>query len=178
MNIYQKINELRAKCVIEKTGKNKFGNYEYYELNNIYAKTKPVCRELGITIIPFEESYDVAGNHVTKLSLNVYNADNPEEYVVVSATSEMSKLKGCVEAQSAGANITYLTKYCYGLLLNLDDGMSEPDSIEKFERDDIINKIKGEGEQFYTALLKYYKTKTIEELNDKQLKEIATKKKW
>ena len=128
-NLIKKVAEARSIISIGKTGTNKFANFNYYQIDEIYAQAKEVFKDLGIVTIV---SSDYLGDSTIKFTLDVMSDDGDGKlsYSVITKLNE--GMKGAQPAQEAGATITYATKYLYGLLLMIDDGKSDPDKNNDF----------------------------------------------
>ena len=128
-NLIKKVAEARSIISIGKTGTNKFANFSYYQIDEIYAQAKEVFKDLGIVTIV---SSDYLGDSTIKFTLDVMSDDSDGKlsYSVITKLNE--GMKGAQPAQEAGATITYATKYLYGLLLMIDDGKSDPDKNNDF----------------------------------------------
>lgn len=128
-NLIKKVAEARSIISIGKTGINKFANFNYYQIDEIYAQAKEVFKDLGIVTIV---SSDYLGDSTIKFTLDVMSDDSDGKlsYSVITKLNE--GMKGAQPAQEAGATITYATKYLYGLLLMIDDGKSDPDKNNDF----------------------------------------------
>lgn len=128
-NLIKKVAEARSIISIGKTGTNKFANFNYYQIDEIYAQAKEVFKDLGIVTIV---SSDYLGDSTIKFTLDIMSDDSDGKlsYSVITKLNE--GMKGAQPAQEAGATITYATKYLYGLLLMIDDGKSDPDKNNDF----------------------------------------------
>lgn len=128
-NLIKKVAEARSIISIGKTGTNKFANFNYYQIDEIYAQAKEVFKDLGLVTIV---SSDYLGDSTIKFTLDVMSDDSDGKlsYSVITKLNE--GMKGAQPAQEAGATITYATKYLYGLLLMIDDGKSDPDKNNDF----------------------------------------------
>lgn len=128
-NLIKKVAEARSIISVGKTGTNKFANFNYYQIDEIYAQAKEVFKDLGIVTIV---SSDYLGDSTIKFTLDVMSDDSDGKlsYSVITKLNE--GMKGAQPAQEAGATITYATKYLYGLLLMIDDGKSDPDKNNDF----------------------------------------------
>lgn len=108
MNIYEKLQTMRVELQemkIKKSGKNKFANYDYYELadilppiNSIMAKHK-VC-----SYISFNSEQAI---------LTLVNAEQPEEVITFTSPMAEASLKGTHPIQNLGAVETYQRRYLY-----------------------------------------------------------------
>lgn len=133
MNVHEKIAKIRCEVGIEKTGKNKFGNYDYFELNNIYQNCKEKMKEIGLSTIihstaTFHTLPDGDFKVLTTWYLKVFDVEKPEDNVTYSMNTIMNNGKGMAEPQNAGATRTYMEKYLYGSFLMIDDNSLDPDA--------------------------------------------------
>ena len=133
MNLHEKIAKIRCEVGIEKTGKNKFGNYDYFELNNIYQNCKEKMKEIGLsTTIQSTATLHVLPDGdfkvLTTWYLKVFDVEKPEDNVTYSMNTIMNSGKGMAEPQNAGATRTYMEKYLYGSFLMIDDNSLDPDA--------------------------------------------------
>ena len=129
MSLIEKIATARTMISINKTGLNKFSNFSYYQIDEIYAQAKDIFKDLGLITTMNTE---VVGDGLLKFILTVSDNEHSLDYSVIT---ELNKgMKGAQPAQEAGATITYMTKYLYGLLLMIDDGKSDPDATNDMEK--------------------------------------------
>jgi hypothetical protein len=114
MNVYQKLNEARAKfhqSQLKKSGHNKFANYYYFELGDFVVPALQIFKEVGLTsVISFgKESAD----------MRIINVEKPEEVIVIETPMSTAALKGCHEVQNLGAVQTYLRRYLWVAALEI-----------------------------------------------------------
>jgi ERF superfamily len=114
MNVYQKLNEARAKfhtAKLKKSGHNKFANYYYFELGDFVIPALEIFNEVGLTsVISFD--VDVA-------QMSIINTDKPEETIIIQSPMSTAALKGCHEVQNLGAVQTYLRRYLWVAALEI-----------------------------------------------------------
>lgn len=111
-NIYKKLGNVQRNLLkrkIPKSGKNKFGGFEYYELQDLLPILIEECSKEGLSFIfSFTEE---------KALLHIYDVDNENgeitNCVIVPELKELNR--GMNIIQSYGSYITYLKRY---LLLN------------------------------------------------------------
>jgi hypothetical protein len=122
MNVYQKLQSVRAEIVNEgtrKSGKNPFSNYSYFELDDFLPKVMLKFKTYGLCSVVSFPSREEA-------TLTIYNADNPSEFIVFTAPMGSATLKACHDAQNLGAAETYARRYLYIAALEL----TEHDALE------------------------------------------------
>ena len=121
-NIHTKLQEARAKLQdveIKKSNYNSFGKYYYFDLSDILPPIMKVCNEFKLTpYFNFDEP---------KATLEIINAENPEEVKVFTMPTKVSILKGCNDMQSIGGAQTFAEKYLYESAF----GISETDATDK-----------------------------------------------
>ena len=89
---------------LNKSGKNKFAGYEYFELGDFLPQIQNICKNVGLCgVLSF--NHDMAYLQITDV----------EDGTSVMFTSPMSSaaLKGCHDVQNLGAVQTYLRRYLW-----------------------------------------------------------------
>jgi len=108
MNVYQKLNEARAKFhkkSLKKSGFNKFAGYSYFELSDFVIPALEIFNEVGLTsVVRF-------GKEIAEFI--VINVDKPEEIIVFTSPMSEANLKGCHPVQNLGAVETYISRYLW-----------------------------------------------------------------
>jgi len=114
MNVYQKLNEARAKFhtkALKKSGHNKFAGYNYFELGDFVIPAIEIFNEVGLTsIIRF-------GKEIAEFI--VVNTEKPDEIIVFTSPMSSAALKGCHEVQNLGAVQPYLSRYLWVSVLHI-----------------------------------------------------------
>jgi len=114
MNVYQKLNEARAKfhqSQLKKSGHNKFANYYYFELGDFVVPALSIFKEIGLTsIISFGKD---------EAMMLIVNIEKPEEQIIITSPMSTAALKGCHEVQNLGAVQTYLRRYLWVAALEI-----------------------------------------------------------
>lgn len=107
MTVYAKLQQARVKLQgtkLNKSGKNKFAGYEYFELGDFLPAIQEICNELGLCgVVTYTES---------NAFLNIYDTTS-SECVVFSSPMSSAELKGCHPIQNLGAVQTYLRRYLW-----------------------------------------------------------------
>ena len=129
MNIYEKLQKVRNEMVgIKKSGKNKFANYEYYELEDFLPLAMRLFLDNGLCSVV---SYGL--DRSAKLTL--VNTEKTDEQIVIESSSANCDLKGCHDVQNMGAVQTYQRRYLYVTLLEITEkeivDSQEPDTDGK-----------------------------------------------
>ena len=114
MNVYQKLNAARSafhKLALKKSGKNNFAGYQYFELGDFIIPALNIFSEVGLCpLISFGAE---------EARMEIVNADNPEERVVITSPMSSAQLKGCHEVQNLGAVQTYTRRYLWVAALEI-----------------------------------------------------------
>lgn len=115
MNIYEKILKAREKFLqekIKKSGKNKFQNFEYFELGDIVPPIIKICSELKLLPI-----FNLTRNEAT---LKVVDVENPEETITfTSLIPELGTENVNMAIQNIGKIQTYQRRYLYMQFLDI-----------------------------------------------------------
>lgn len=113
-NIYNKLAKARVmlqKSNLKKSGKNKFANYTYFELNDFLPRVNEIFDELGL----FSQFYIDMDNSlgIEMAHLNITNADNISETVEFKSTTAEASIKGATPIQMLGGKHTYMRRYLW-----------------------------------------------------------------
>ena len=107
MSVYKKLQEARIllqNTKLNKSGKNKFAGYEYFELGDFLPAIQTICQKVGLCgVVSFtdETAY-----------LTLHDTDG-EGFVTFTSPMSSAALKGCHEVQNLGAVQTYLRRYLW-----------------------------------------------------------------
>ena len=133
LNVYQKLLAARAKFLesdVQKTGKNMYLSFKYFELDDIVPTATRIFSEVGlIPIVNFTS--DVA-------TMTVVNTDNPEEVIpfvapfnqIAPIVSNAGK-QATNEMQALGSSITYMRRYLYMIALDICESDSFDANVGK-----------------------------------------------
>lgn len=131
----KRLAEARKIIGVKKNGTNAFAKYNYYRIEDIYNEAKDILDSVGLATTENSDVFAVEGVLYKKFYLDVINVDDPSDKMTFSAITEPAVLKGAQAPQMAGADITYMTKYLYGLALMLDDSSNDPDATNSHSED-------------------------------------------
>lgn len=108
MTIYQKLAAVRCELQatkLNKSGKNTFAGYDYFELSDFLPTINELCQKHGILpVVSFDKEQAV---------MVIYNSEKPEEQLVFTSPMGGVTLKGCHDIQNIGAAETYSRRYLY-----------------------------------------------------------------
>ena len=107
MSVYKKLQEARIQLQntkLNKSGKNKFAGYEYFELGDFLPQIQNICQKIGLCgVLSF--TADTA-------YLTIHDTDG-EGFVTFTSPMSSAALKGCHDVQNLGAVQTYLRRYLW-----------------------------------------------------------------
>lgn len=138
MNLFEKIQAVRVELrhtPLKMSGKNKFANYEYMELDDFLPTLNILMDKHKMTAI--------ASFTREKATLTAINCEKPEEMYTIESPFGTADLKGCHEVQNIGAVETYQRRYLYQAMFDIaeSDGLNKsqgnpaapaPKKAEKF----------------------------------------------
>ena len=167
LNIYQKIQEVKSeilKANLKKSGKNKFANFDYYELSDIMPTIIELCKKYGlythITFTNDEAKLTIIDSETANESLS-----NPLYSVQFSSPMRELELKGCNQIQSLWWVESYQRRYLYLMAFDISESdmfdavsWKEETKKEKKEETKWFNKEDLERLQGNTEYLKKFAT--------------------
>lgn len=121
MNIYEKLQKVRAelqKSNLKKSGKNKFAHYEYFELGDFLPTINQLLADNKMASI-FKFGADEA-------SLMIVNTEKIDEFIPFSTPVVMAQLSGATDIQALGATQTYIRRYLYVMAFEI----AEHDTVD------------------------------------------------
>lgn len=170
MTIFEKLNEARLRfqnAGVQKSGKNAYAGYTYYELSDILPAVNKLANELKFCcVVNFE-------NEIARLDFCDLEKD---ERITFTSPMSTASLKGAMEVQNTGAVITYLKRYlyqnCFEIVESdvLDSTLNPSEDAPKDNVDELIQKVKARMNNFNDAQLDYA-NKAINQKNVKMLKD-------
>ena len=105
--VYKKLQAARLELQsspMTKSGKNKFAEYEYFELGDFIPTIQTICGKIGLFGM-ISYNHDIA-------SLTIHDTD-AEGSVVFTSPMSSAALKGCHAVQNLGAVQSYLRRYLW-----------------------------------------------------------------
>ena len=175
MTIFEKLNEARLRFQnsgIQKSGKNAYAGYTYYELSDILPEVNKLANELKFCCV-VNFTPDLA-------TLDFCDLEGDGRITFKSPMSSAS-LKGCHEVQNLGAVETYIKRYlyqnCFEIVESdvLDETMNPSEKTGgNSEVDNLIAQVKARMNTFNDAQLDYA-NKAIKQRNIKMLNDCLKK---
>ena len=89
---------------LNKSGKNKFAGYEYFELGDFLPQIQKICKDVGLC--------GVLSFNTDMAYLTIHDTDS-EGFVTFTSPMSSAALKGCHDVQNLGAVQTYLRRYLW-----------------------------------------------------------------
>lgn len=137
MTVYKKLQEARIllqNTKLNKSGKNKFAGYEYFELGDFLPHIQKICKDVGLCgVVSFTDETAYLTIHDTE----------GEGFVTFTSPMSTASLKGCHDVQNLGAVQTYLRRYLWtnafeisehdplDMTMNPDEAVKKPKPVEK-----------------------------------------------
>jgi hypothetical protein len=107
MSVYKKLQEARIQLQntkLNKSGKNKFAGYEYFELGDFLPQIQNICQKVGLCgLVSFT---------ATDAYLTIHETEG-DGFVTFTSPMSSAALKGCHDVQNLGAVQTYLRRYLW-----------------------------------------------------------------
>ena len=108
MSVYKKLQEARIllqNTKLNKSGKNKFAGYEYFELGDFLPQIQNICAKVGLCGV---ESFNAQDAYLT-----IYDTETDNSFVTFTSPMSSAALKGCNDVKNLGADQTYLRRYLW-----------------------------------------------------------------
>lgn len=163
LNVYQKLQNLRVEMQekpLNKSGFNKFANFNYFELKDFLAESNKLMQNHGLTPV-----FNVLGDNAT---LTLFDHDSEQH---ITFTTPVGKaMQSGVEIQDIGARHTYAKRYLYMNALELAEndlvdatvGKTEQTKTNK-QKAHTVNQAKVTNEQI-VAIQKRYTPEEIDRM--------------
>ena len=151
MSVYKKLQEARIllqNTSLRKSGRNKFANYEYFELGDFLPTIQNIFSKVGLcgTV-----SFGTEIATLTIVDVDATDTTTPN-YVVFSSPMSSAELKGCHAIQNLGAVQTYLRRYLWVAAMEIVEhdaldattGKDDPKKVEPTTESPKIVGLRGE----------------------------------
>lgn len=163
MNIYSKLFQLQQEFKSTKNQENKFGKYNFRNIEVMLSELKPLLNKLGL-VITFNEEFINDG--FLKSTVTLIDTEDGESASTNSICAIDSEVKGMSNSQATGCALTYSRKYSLQALLAIDDGKSDPDSMNGDNFNKPQNKSLTTAEKVSDILQQISECNTIDDLTD------------
>lgn len=187
-NLYVKLNEIRLELSKEmnKSGKNNYSKYDYFQLKDFMPKAIEKCNELGLftkfwidkekvelptkktTQYIFDDNGEKSGEIVTEEEnfkyveyayLQILDTDSDEELLFQKETADCN-LSGAQPIQNLGGKTTYMKRYMYMDVFEIN----ESDKVEEATGKPI--KVETKATTTKKPVVKKVETKSVEPVVD------------
>jgi hypothetical protein len=173
MTIFEKLIEARLRfqnAGIQKSGKNAYAGYSYYELSDILPEINKLANELKFCCVV---------NFTPDLATLDFCDLEGDGRITFKSPMSTASLKGCHEVQNLGAVETYIKRYlyqnCFEIVENDElDGTMNPAESPKNEAEELIKQVKALESTFSDEQLDYA-NKAIKQRNIKMLNDCLKK---
>lgn len=112
-NIYMKLQKARVQLQgksLKKSGKNKFANYEYFEIEDFLPAIQVIFESVGLCgVVTFSSE---------TASLEIHDTES-NDFIAFQAPMANAELKGCHAIQNMGAVISYMRRYLWMLAMEI-----------------------------------------------------------
>lgn len=116
-SFFKKVAKIQKELKAPKNQRNKFGNYNYRNQEDILEAVKPLLGDLVLTVN--DEIVEVGGRVYVKATATI--TDGEKSISNTAFAREALEQKGMADAQLTGATSSYARKYCLNGLFLIDD---------------------------------------------------------
>lgn len=113
MNVYKKLQDARVKLQktpLQKSGKNTYSGYSYFELSDFLPTVQEIFQEIGLCgVLSFGKE---------EATLVIHDTEG-ESSIVFTSPMSTAALKGCHEVQNLGAVESYIRRYLWTTALEI-----------------------------------------------------------
>lgn len=121
MSIYKKINKIQVELRAPKSQRNKFGNYNFRNCEDILEALKPLLLREKIIIQLSDELVQTGDRFYIKATATLIDVESGEKHSTTAFAREELSKKGMDGSQITGASSSYARKYALNGLLAIDD---------------------------------------------------------
>lgn len=115
----QKVAKIQKELKAPKNQRNKFGNYNYRNQEDILEAVKPLLAQQDLVMTVSDEIVEIGGRIYVKATATI--TDGKESISNTAYAREASEQKGMADAQLTGATSSYARKYALNGLYLIDD---------------------------------------------------------
>lgn len=188
--VYEKLLKIQSELIAPKNMHNKFGNYNYRNLEGICESAKPLLKELKCVLYFEDDIVQTGDRYYTEATAILVDTEDGSKITCKAKAREEETKKGMDASQITGSSSSYARKYAVAGLFLLDDN-KDADSNELHEqikntpsREEVgklkISSVKAQALRKKmasmnvpeTKALIYYKVESLEELTEEQHAEI------
>lgn len=160
MNVHEKLLVVQSEIKVKKTKYNKFGEYYYRNLDDIFNALKPVLKKENAVIVLNDEPVVIGDFNYMKVTATFTNVDDGESVESIGyARIEPNKPKMSQEQVTASAS-SFSRKIALNGLLLLDD-MKDVDSANNSNQPKKPTSTKPKSSKARDEVLKYIKENNL-----------------
>lgn len=131
--VFKKLAELQNEIKAPKSQYNKFGNYNYRNVEDIQSAVKPLLVKHGLSLTVSDELVMIGERYYIKATATI--TDGKESVSCTAYARESESKKGMDDSMCSGTASSYSRKYALGGLLLLDD-QKDADGLHKTSKPD------------------------------------------
>lgn len=121
MSVYEKLLKIQQDTKCGKSQYNKFGDFNFRNIEDIWEAVKPVAASYGAVLTCDDEIEQIGDRFYVKATATIFDAEKGESYSVHAYAREAEAKTKMDAAQLTGMSSSYARKYAMGGLLGLDD---------------------------------------------------------
>ena len=114
MNVYKKLQQARVKLhntKLNKSGKNNFAKFNYFELGDFIPQVTAIFNELGLCgVVSFTQ---------TEAYLTVYNVEQKDDFVTFTSPMVFASMDRVQAIQNLGSTHTYMRRYLWLMCMEI-----------------------------------------------------------
>ena len=185
--IYKKLIKIQNELKAPKDQYNSFGKYNYRNCEDILEAVKPLLKTENLAILISDEIVSVGDRHYVRATITLIDVETGETIQNSALAREEADKKGMDGSQITGASSSYARKYALNGLFAIDD-TADSDKTNTGEKKevDVKNEVKLITEfqkkrlielgSNLTAMAKYYKVESVDEITEAQAKDAIIRK--
>lgn len=121
MNIYEKLAKVQQELKAPKSNFNRFGNFYYRSLEDIFEGVKPLLKKHKLSLTMHDVPVQIGDRFYIKATATLIDLEDNDDISVTAFAREAQQKKGMDDAQVTGATSSYARKYALNGLFLIDD---------------------------------------------------------
>lgn len=121
MSVYEKLLKIQQDTKCGKSQYNKFGDFNFRNIEDIWEAVKPVAASYGAVLTCDDEIKQIGDRFYVEATATIIDVEKGESYSVHAYAREAETKTKMDAAQLTGMSSSYARKYAMGGLLGLDD---------------------------------------------------------
>ena len=133
MSVLKKLSDIQCAFKIGKNKHNKFGGFDYRNIEDMLTELKPLLKQHGCALY-FTEKIEMVADRIYVVSTaTIVDAETNGSFSSTAYAREPLAKKGMDESQITGSTTSYARKYALSGLLSVDNGAADPDDMKEIE---------------------------------------------